>query len=383
MFTLNKTDKNTRARRGVLTTAHGKIQTPFFMPVGTNGTVKSITFDHMREFEAQIVLSNTYHLYLRPGLEIMEEAGGLHGFMNWDKPILTDSGGYQVFSLAKLRKLREDGVEFQSHLDGSRHFFTPEKVIDIERVLGSDMIMPLDICAPYPCERKEAEISVNSTTAWAKRSREYFLKSKQKGAGPKSGPVPHQQYLFGIIQGSVYKDLRERSAREIMDIDFDGYAIGGVSVGEPVKDMFEALDWAAPLLPDNKPHYFMGIGMPDQIVKAVGEGIDMFDTCVPTRYGRHGAAFTHKGRINILNTINKKDFSPIDEKCACPVCKKHTRSYIRHLVKSRETTGLTLVSYHNLYFYINLMKKIRLAIEEDRYQSFQKEFLINYGSELA
>ncbi len=373
MFTLNKTDKNTKARRGVLKTAHGSIQTPFFMPVGTNGTVKSITFDHMREFEAQIVLSNTYHLYLRPGLEIMEAAGGLHGFMNWDKPILTDSGGYQVFSLAKLRKLREDGVEFQSHLDGSRHFFTPEKVIDIERVLGSDMIMPLDICAPYPCERKEAEISVNSTTAWAKRSRGYFL---EKGYNDK-------QHLFGIIQGSVYKDLRKRSAREIMDIDFDGYAVGGVSVGEPVKDMFEALDWVAPLLPKDKPRYFMGIGMPDQIVKAVGEGIDMFDTCVPTRYGRHGAAFTHKGRINILNAANKKDFSPIDEQCACPVCKKHTRSYLRHLIKSRETTGLTLVSYHNLYFYINLMKEIRQVIEEDRYQSFQKEFLTNYGSELG
>lgn len=372
MFTLHKTDKNTMARRGVLTTAHGSIQTPFFMPVGTNGTVKSITFDHMREFEAQIVLSNTYHLYLRPGLEIMKEAGGLHGFMNWDKPILTDSGGYQVFSLAKLRKLREDGVEFQSHLDGSRHFFTPEKVIDIERVLGSDMIMPLDICAPYPCEREEAEISVNSTTAWAKRSRRHFL---ENGYNDK-------QYLFGIIQGSVYKDLRERSAREIMDIDFDGYAIGGVSVGEPVKDMFEALDWVAPLLPKDKPHYFMGIGMPDQIVKAVGEGIDMFDTCVPTRYGRHGAAFTRKGRINILNAVNMKNFSPIDEKCACPVCQRHTRSYLRHLVKSKETTGLTLVSYHNLYFYINLMKEIRQAIEEDRYQSFQKKFLTNYGSDL-
>ena len=341
LFTLNKTDKNTKARRGILNTAHGIIQTPFFMPVGTNGTVKSITFEHMREFEAQVVLSNTYHLYLRPGLEIMEAAGGLHGFMNWDKPILTDSGGYQVFSLAKLRKLREDGVEFQSHLDGSRHFFTPEKVMDIERVLGSDMIMPLDICAPYPCERKEAEISVHSTTAWAKRSREYFLKNQNQETCSQSGRVPHKQFLFGIIQGSVYKDLRERSAREIIDIDFDGYSVGGVSVGEPVKDMFEALDWVAPLLPKDKPHYFMGIGMPDQIVKAVGEGIDMFDTCVPTRYGRHGAAFTHKGRINILNAVYKKDFSPIDEKCPCSVCQKHTKSYIRHLIKSREITGLT------------------------------------------
>jgi len=384
MFTLIKKDKNTKARRGTLTTAHGSIETPFFMPVGTNGTVKSLTFDHMREFEARIVLSNTYHLYLRPGLEIMEAAGGLHGFMNWDKPILTDSGGYQVFSLTKLRKLRENGVEFQSHLDGSRHFFTPEKVMDIERVLGSDMIMPLDICAPYPCGRKEAEVSVASTTAWAQRSRDHFLKNQQKGTGSKSGPVPnHQQYLFGIIQGSTYKDLRERSAREIMDIGFDGYAIGGVSVGEPVKDMFEALEWVAPLLPDNKPHYFMGIGLPDQIVKAVGEGIDMFDTCVPTRFGRHGSAFTHSGKINLRNATFAKDFSPIDKECSCSVCRTYTRAYIRHLANLNEMTGLTLISYHNLYFYIHLMKHIREAIDNDCYESFQKEFLTNYGSELV
>jgi queuine tRNA-ribosyltransferase len=373
MFQFIKKDKNTKARLGKVTTAHGAIDSPFFMPVGTNGTVKTLSFESLLEFDTQIVLSNTYHLFLRPGLDVIGEAGGLHKFMSWDGPILTDSGGYQVFSLAKLRKLTDEGVQFQSHYDGSLQFFTPEKVVDIQRVLGSDIMMPLDECAPYPCDREQAEISVKRTTVWARQSREYFLKTqKQEG----------EQFQFGIVQGATFKDLREQSARELMDIGFDGYAIGGVSVGEPVPIMFETLDWVMPLLPENRPHYFMGIGLPDQIVKAVGEGIDMFDTCIPTRYGRHGSAFTSKGRVVIRNAVHTKDFGPIDDKCECRVCKKYTRSYIRHLLNSNEILGLKLVTFHNVYFYVNLMKQIREAIMQDRYREFQKEFLETYKSEL-
>lgn len=373
MFQFIKKDKNTKARLGKIITAHGSIDSPFFMPVGTNGTVKTLSFESLLEFETQIILSNTYHLYLRPGLDVIGEAGGLHKFISWDKPMLTDSGGYQVFSLAKLRKLTDEGVEFRSHYDGSTQFFTPEKVIDIERVLGADMIMPLDECAPYPCDRAQAEKSVQRTTVWAKRSREHFIKTeKEKG----------RQFLFGIIQGATFKDLREQSARELIDIGFDGYAIGGVSVGEPVPIMFETLDWVMPLLPEDKPHYFMGIGLPDQIVKAVGDGIDMFDTCIPTRYGRHGSAFTSRGRVVLRNAAYIKDFGPIDNACSCRVCRKYTRSYIRHLLNSNEILGLKLVTYHNVYFYVNLMKQIRAAIAQDQYQEFQKEFLEKYESEL-
>jgi len=372
MFKLIKTDKDTKARSGTIHTDHGIIETPFFMPVGTTGTVKSLTFEDLLECAAQIVLSNTYHLFLRPGLEVLEAAGGLHNFIGWNKPILTDSGGYQVFSLAKLRKLTDEGVEFQSHHDGSSHFFTPEEVIRIEHIIGSDMIMPLDVCAPFPCSREEAEKSVELTTLWAKRSKEYFLKN----------PSQHKQSLFGIIQGATYQDLRLRSAEEIISVGFDGYAIGGVSVGEPVKDMFEALSWVEPLLPEKQPRYFMGIGLPDQIVKAVGEGIDMFDTCIPTRYGRHGAAFTSQGKVNLHNAVHFKDFNPIDKNCHCIVCQKYTRSYIRHLIKINELSGLTLISYHNIYFYVNLMKQIREAIKEDNYNKFKEEFLRKYESEL-
>lgn len=374
MFKLLSKDKNTSARRGVVSTAHGDIQTPFFMPVGTNSTVKSLTIDHMEDLGAQIMLSNTYHLYLRPGCDVMKTMGGLHGLTSWKKPILTDSGGYQVFSLTKLRKLSDEGVKFQSHLDGSRHFFSPEDVIDIEKILGADMIMPLDVCAPYPCRREEALESVRLTTKWAAQSRRHFL------ANPKE---EHKQFLFGIIQGATYEDLRKRSRDEILDIGFDGYAIGGVSVGEPVDEMFKAIDWIAPDLPEDKPRYLMGIGFPDQIVKAVGEGIDMFDTCLPTRLGRHGTAFTNKGRAIVTNAEFASDNDPIDKACTCQVCKRYSRAYIRHLSQSHEVTALTLVSYHNVFFYVNLMKRIRTAINENNYARFQKEFLFEYGSELA
>jgi queuine tRNA-ribosyltransferase len=369
MFKLLRKDSTTRARLGVLTTVHGTIESPVFMPVGTNATVKTLSGEDLRTFGAQIILSNTYHLFLRPGMDVIQQAGGLHPFMSWKGPILTDSGGYQVFSLARLRRLTDEGVEFQSHVDGALHFFTPEKVIAIEQILGSDIMMPLDECAPYPCGRKEAEISLRRTTLWAKRSKEYFL---NHGAGD------HRQCLFGIVQGATHKDLRERSAREIMDIGLDGYAIGGVSVGEPVEVMFETLEWVIHLLPENQPRYFMGIGLPDQIVRAVGEGVDMFDTCIPTRYGRNGSAFTSKGRLVIRNARYACDFGPIDESCDCLTCRTYTRSYVRHLINADEILGLRLISYHNVHFYIALMKRIRQAIAQDRYGEFQKEFLGNY-----
>lgn len=373
MYTLIKKDSKTKARLGRIRTSRSDIQAPFFMPVGTNGSVKTLTAEDLNEVGAQIMLSNTYHLFLRPGMEIIKNSGGLHKFISWDKPMLTDSGGYQVFSLSKLRKMTDDGVEFQSHIDGSSQFFSPENVVEIEQVLGSDMIMPLDVCAPYPCERKEAEMSVERTTLWAKRSRDYFDANKTKDK---------QQFLFGIIQGATYKDLRERSAREIMEIGFDGYAVGGVSVGEPVKDMFDTLDWVMPLLPQDKPRYFMGIGLPDQIVKAVGMGIDMFDTCIPTRFGRHASAFTRKGKIILKNKVYATDLGPIDGSCECMVCKKYSKSYLRHLAMQKEISGLKMITYHNLYFYIKMMRDIRDAIEEDRYEEFQNNFLDEYRSEL-
>ena len=373
MYTLLKKDNKTRARRGVIRTSNGEIQAPFFMPVGTNGSVKTLTAEDLNEVGAQIMLSNTYHLFLRPGMDIIKNAGGLHKFISWDKPMLTDSGGYQVFSLAKLRKMTDEGVKFQSHIDGSFQFFSPENVVEVEQILGSDMIMPLDVCAPYPCGRHEAEQSVERTTLWAKRSKEYFDANQADDK---------RQFLFGIIQGSIYKDLREQSAIEIMDIGFDGYAIGGVSVGEPVKDMFDTLDWVLPLLPEDKPRYFMGIGLPDQIVKAVGMGIDMFDTCIPTRFGRHASAFTRKGKVILKNKEYASDLGPIDEACECMVCKKYSKSYLRHLAVQKEISGLKLITYHNLYFYINMMKDIRNAIEDDRYEDFQNKFLEEYGSEL-
>ncbi len=368
MFQIIKKDKKTDARRGILKTSHGDIETPFFMPVGTNASVKGISSEDLNEINAQIVLANTYHLYLRPGMDVIKEAGGLHSFMNWSKPILTDSGGYQVYSLTKLRKLTNDGVEFRSHFDGSLHKLTPEGVIDIERCLGSDMIMPLDVCAPYPCREEEAERSVHMTFMWARRSLEYFRQRREK-----------EQYLFGIIQGATYQHLRRRALDDITSLDFDGYAIGGVSVGEPVEEMFNAIDWVAPFMPDNKPRYVMGIGMPDQIVIAVGKGIDMFDTCIPTRLGRHGSAITSKGKIILLNAQYTKDFSPIDDECNCIVCRRYTKAYLRHLIKLNEILGLRLVSYHNLYFYVNLMKQIRNAIDKGQYEEFQQGFLKMYN----
>ena len=365
MYKLIHQDASTAARRGMVTTLHGTVESPFFMPVATTGTVKTMSGVDLHDMNSQIVLSNTYHLYLRPALEIIGHAGGLHKFMNWDKPILTDSGGYQAFSLTKFRKITDEGVKFRSHIDGSMHFFTPEKVMDIQRALGSDMVMPLDECSPHPCDRK--------TTQWAKRCKDHFHKTGMHERG---------QRLFAIVQGSSYEDLRRQSAEELLKIDFDAYAIGGVSVGESVQEMFAALNWVIPFLPKDKPRYFMGIGLPDQIVRAVGLGIDMFDCSIPTRYGRHGSAFTNNGKLNISNSAFTKDLRPLDESCDCGVCKNYTRCYIRHLLNMNEITGARLMSYHNLHFYIKLMQRIRIAIENDNYGQFQKEFLTNYNSEL-
>ena len=344
------------------------------MPVATTATVKTMSSDDLNEIGSPIVLSNTYHLYLRPGLDVMEGAGGLHKFMNWSKPILTDSGGYQAFSLSKFRKITDEGVKFRSHLDGSLHMFTPEKVMDIQRVLGSDMVMPLDECSPYPCEKKNALRGLIRTTRWAKSCRKHFHETGMHAGG---------QRLFAIVQGSTYEDLRRQSAEELVALDMDAYAVGGVSVGEGVKEMFLALGWTVGFLPVDKPRYFMGIGLPDQIVKAVGMGIDMFDTCVPTRYGRHGTAFTSIGRLTIRNSQFIKDFTPLDKDCDCHVCKNYTRAYLRHLLNLGEITGVRLLSYHNVYFYVKLMERIRAAIDRDNYAVFQKEFLTQYGSELA
>ncbi|MEI8011686.1 MAG: tRNA guanosine(34) transglycosylase Tgt [Candidatus Omnitrophota bacterium] len=372
-YTILSKDPRTHARRGVIHTLHGEIQSPFFMPVGTRATVKTLSQEDLHAIGAQIELSNTYHLFLRPGLEIIGAAGGLHQFMSWQKPILTDSGGYQVFSLTDWRKLTDEGVEFRSHLDGTKHFLTPERVMDIQGVLGSDMVMPLDECSPYPCSVDDAAAAVRRTTRWLKRTHEYFHKVGMHTRG---------QRLFCIVQGSVYRDLRERSAAELTAIDTDGCAIGGVSVGEPVQEMFEVLGWTVGLLPEHKPRYFMGIGMPDQIVKAVGMGIDMFDTVVPTRYGRYGTCFTDRGPVVIRNGKFKSDFSPLDPECSCHACKNYSRAYIRHLFNASEVLGLRLAACHNVHYYINLMRRIREAIDAGDYTAFEQDFLARYGSPL-
>ena len=371
-FRLQKKDQKTQARRGQLTTLRGTVETPFFMPVGTNATVKCLSPEELVEIGAQTALSNAYHLYLRPGLDVIEHMGGLHDFMNWQRPLLTDSGGYQVFSLTKFRKVTDHGVTFQSHIDGSTHEFTPERVMEIQKALGSDMIMPLDECAPYPCDYEQARTAMERTTAWAQRSRDAF------DCGVACDDPNRKQFLFGIVQGATYEDLRQESARQILSIGFDGYAVGGVSVGEPVDLMFATLDWVMPFLPDHHPRYMMGIGLPDQIVRAVAYGVDIFDTCIPTRFGRNGTAFTSEGKVVIRNAPYIKDRGPLDPACDCFVCQNYSRSYIRHLVRTGEILGLRLLTYHNMFFYIHLMKKIRQAIDEGRFQDFMYDFLIRY-----
>lgn len=372
MFKLLHKDKSSKARLGKLETAHGGINTPVFMPVGTQGTVKALSNQDLKDCGAEVILGNAYHLYLRPGLDIIEKAGGLHKFMGWDRPILTDSGGYQVFSLAKLRKLTEEGAEFSSHIDGSRHMLTPERVIDIQGVIGSDIMMVFDECVHYPAARDYVEQSLALTTRWAKRSKDYFS-SKLKAHSSKE-----KQLLFGIVQGGTYPDLRKIAARDLISIGFDGYAIGGVSVGEPEELIKEIAGYTAPLLPEDKPRYLMGLGMPQDILEAIAVGVDMFDCVIPTRNGRNGQAFTWNGELQFRNAVHKQDQRPIDENCDCYTCRNHTRSYIRHLFNTEEITGLRLVSLHNIHFYVKLMELSRRSIREDRFAEFKDRFNAAY-----
>jgi len=365
-YELIKEDKKTKARRGRVTTPHGVIETPVFMPVGTQATVKAMRPEQVKEMGAEIILSNTYHLYLRPGHEVIKEAGGLHKFMNWDKPILTDSGGFQVFSLGKLRKITEEGVKFSSHIDGSKHMLSPEKAIETQNALGSDIMMAFDECAPYPADRKYVKESLERTTRWLKRCKDYH-KDIEK------------QSIFGIMQGGMYKDLRHQSAMEIIEMDLPGYAIGGLSVGEPKDLMLEVLDYSVDYLPKDKARYLMGVGSPDYLFEGVEHGIDMFDCVLPTRIARHGLATTSNGRVNIKNAKYERDFSPLDENCNCYTCRNYSKAYLRHLFKADEMLSAMLLSNHNLYFLINMMKNIRTSIEEDRFLEYKKEFYDRYG----
>ena len=374
MFELLKTDSSSKARRGRLTTAHGVIETPIFMPVGTQGSVKSLSPDELRGMKAQIILGNTYHLFVRPGMEVMGHFGGLHKFMNWDRPILTDSGGFQVFSLAKLAKVTEQGVNFQNHLNGAPTFIGPETSMEIQATLGSDIAMLFDECPPYPCEHAAAETSLALTTRWAKRCKDWIVANQPQAGGGKG-----RQLHFGIVQGSIYPDLRERAAKALVELDFDGYAIGGVSVGEPEKEMFHAIDNAEPFLPKEKPRYAMGLGTPPQMVEMIARGVDMFDCVLPTRIARNGTAYTETGTLNLNNKQFEKDERPIEEDCDCYACASgFMRGYLRHLIKAEEILGLRLISLHNLHFYLRLMARVRQAIDEDNFAAFRTNFVSNY-----
>jgi queuine tRNA-ribosyltransferase len=360
-FSFNLKKTNQQARRGELQTAHGAIQTPAFMPVGTVATVKAMRPEDVAATGAEIILGNTYHLMLRPGEDRIERLGGLHKFMNWHGPILTDSGGFQVMSLSAIRKITDDGVEFSSHIDGTKYFLTPEYSMQIQHKLGSDITMIFDECVAYPAEYEVAKKAMERSIKWADRSKNAFV--KRDGYG-----------LFGIVQGSVYEDLRKISAEELIKIGFDGYAIGGLAVGEGQEIMFKVLDYATPFLPENKPRYLMGVGKPSDIVGAVARGVDMFDCVIPTRSGRNGQAFVRGGTINIRNAQYGEDLKPLDEECKCRACKNHSRAYIHHLVKSNEILGSMLMTEHNLQYYQDLMRDIRAAIENDQFENFAKNF---------
>ena len=367
-FEVIKKDKNSNARVGVIHTAHGDIPTPIFMPVGTLGTVKSMTVEELDQMNAKIILGNTYHLYLKPGMDIMKQAGGLHKFMNWDKPILTDSGGFQVFSLAERRKITENGVEFRSHIDGSKHLFTPEKAISIQNDIHSDIMMSFDECVEAPADYDYVKQSMERTIRWAKRGLDYHKEYSHP-----------DQSLFGIVQGGLYKDLREKSAIETTAMDFDGFSIGGLSVGETKEEMIDILNFTTPLLPYDKPRYNMGVGTPDYLFESFEAGIDMADCVLPTRIARNGTALTSHGRLVVRNAAYKDDFSPLDHECDCYTCKNYSRAYIRHLVNVNEILGARLLTYHNLYFLLKMCKNIRQAIMEDRFLEYKEEFYNKYG----
>ena len=364
-FELLHVCKQTGARRGRLHTPHGVIETPVFMPVGTQASVKTLTHDELKDAHAEIILSNTYHLHLRPGEDLVEEAGGLHKFMNWDRPILTDSGGFQVFSLSDLNKVTEDGVEFRSHLDGSKHFFAPETSIKVQEKLGSDIMMQFDECSPYPCDHARAKSALGRTLRWLERC----MKAKTRD----------DQALFGIVQGAFYKDLRIESAKQLAQLDLPGFGIGGLSVGEPKDIMYDMLDAIRPYMPENKPRYLMGVGSPDCLVEGVLRGVDMFDCVLATRVARNGTVFTRDGRLVIRNAKYAHDFTPIEQDCDCYACKNYTRGYLRHLFKAGEILPLRMNSIHNIRFLTHLMEDMRTAIENDVFGDWCNEFFARAG----
>lgn len=374
-FTVEKKCPDTKARAGKIHTEHGEIETPIFMPVGTRSTVKAVTQQQLlKEINADIILGNTYHLYIRPGLDVLEKAGGLHKFMNWNRPILTDSGGYQVYSLAQARKIMEDGVVFASHIDGSKHKFTPKNVVDKQRSIGSDIMMVLDECTPYPCEYKYAKKSLELTHKWAAEARKYFLEST---------PIyNYQQAQFGIIQGSTYNDLRKESAEYIHSLDFEGNAIGGLAVGEPTEMMYEQTEYVCQFLPENKPRYLMGVGTPVNLLEAWDLGIDMMDCVMPTRNARHGLLFTWKGKINLKNSKFKYDNSPIDSESTLEFDHYYSKSYLRHLLMSEEILGYIIASVHNLHFYLELARTARKKILEGGFSVWKKEMIYQLDQKL-
>lgn len=373
-FRIAARDQNGSARAGAITTAHGEVNTPAFMPVGTQGTVKTLSPLDLEEVGAQIILCNAYHLYLRPGPQVVDQAGGLQNFIGWYHPILTDSGGYQVFSLADLNKVSEEGVTFQSHLDGSHHLFTAEKVIQIQHALGADIIMCFDECTPFPSTHREAQASAELTLRWAQRCRqEHARLNDLKDRG---------QVLFGIVQGSTYADLRVRSATALVDMDFPGYALGGLSVGEPKSAMYEMIDATVPHLPADKPRYLMGVGMPEDLVEAVSRGLDLFDCVIPTRNARNGSVFTRQGPLVVKNAEYAGDFRPLDSSCGCYTCRHFSRAYLRHLFQSGEILAPRLATLHSVYFFMELMREMRKSILENRFQDWSKEFLDQYKSDI-
>ncbi len=364
-FKLTNKDLHTKARAGSMQTDHGTVKTPVFMPVGTRGSVKAVEQRELLDINAQIILGNTYHLFQRPGVEVLQKFGGLHSFMSWPRPILTDSGGFQILSLSGLRKLSPEGVEFRSHIDGAYYFFTPEKIIEVQRQIGANIIMALDECAPYPSDKEYVSRSIDLTHNWAMRCKEKFENSKPL--------YNYSQHLFGIVQGGTFLDMREKSAREIVAADFDGYAIGGLAVGEPAEEMYGIVDFVTDRLPHDRPRYLMGVGTPENLLEAVARGVDMFDCVMPTRNGRNGQVFTADGTINIKNAVYKLDESPLCAECDCYACKNFSRAYIRHLFNVGEILGLQLVSLHNLRFFVNLMEQMRLAITEGRFAEFKSD----------
>jgi queuine tRNA-ribosyltransferase len=403
MFEVGATDKSTKARVGRLKTQHGTVETPAFMPVGTQGSVKAVSSRELHELSAQLVLGNTYHLFVRPGLDVIRHFGGLHKFMNWDGPILTDSGGYQIFSLAKLRKITEAGVQFQNHVDGTPAFISPEIAMEIQATLGGDIAMVLDECPPWPCEYEYAARSMELTTRWARRCKNWPEENTQRSTPNAQPPIDnpveagvspvdpktaaetaatteteYRQLLFGIVQGATFPDLRKQSAMAAVEIGFDGYAIGGVSVGEPEEEMMRAVESSVPFLPEDKPRYAMGLGTPPQLFELIAHGMDMFDCVLPTRLARNGTAFTATGTLNLKNAAFARDKNPIEPGCACAACRAYARGYIRHLVKAEEILGLRLITLHNLHFYLELMRRARNAIEGGCFNEFRSNFVSAY-----